>query len=433
MDLPARLRLATAEAGGVASGGNGDAAHTPGGVGWPKHSSMRTSRFVLVGLFCASAAHAAPQGPALDPPAVIGATEVEEAGPRRMAASAGQVEWLWHASLDRQHPSAEEQCSLWLMNEARRDPAAEGVFLATLDDPNVQSALGWFRVDLDVLQAEFAALDAKPPAAFDARLWDAAWQHSLYLIANDAQNHTDQFTRVSQAGFHGSSMRGNVFSYSESALYGHAGFNVDWGGSDGTGMQTGRGHRKAIMSIDGDYTNAGIAVVPEWNAATQVGPQVVTGNYARASTSWPDHHNRFVVGTVWHDANENDRYDEGEGFAGVTVTPSAGPYFAVTSAGGGYAIPVLEEGAFALTFSGGGIATGARQVQVGATSVLVNHDPLDPSSVPEPAATAGALVALLALTVAGATRSAHGFPSRRSGCAAAQARSRCLRASPAAG
>ena len=354
-------------------------------------------RFALAGLLFASVAQATPpQPPALDPPVVTATDAVAPSGPRRLAAGSGtQVEWTLHASADGSHPNAAEQCALWLMNRARQDPGAEGVFLATLDDADVHSALGYFGVNLDVLESEFDALAPKPPAAFDARLWEAAYQHSLYLIANDTQSHTDQFTRVADAGFHATSMRGNVFSYSESALYGHAGFNVDWGGSDGTGMQPGRGHRKAIMSIDGDYTNVGLALVPEWDPATDVGPLVTTGNYAAAATDWSDHYNRFVVGTVWHDENGNGRYDEGEGFPDVTVTPDSGPYFAVTSAGGGYAIPVLAAGTLALTFSGGGVATGAESVTVGATSVLADHDPM---LAPEPGAIACAGVALLALS-----------------------------------
>jgi hypothetical protein len=345
-------------------------------------------------LFAVSTAQAELRAPALDPPAVpeSGAFEPPLLAPR--SAAAEQVEWTLHASPGGQHPNADEQEMLWLMNRARSAPAAEGVFLATLDDPEVSSARGYFHVLLAVLQAEFLLIEPKPPAAFDARLYEAAYQHSLYLIANDAQNHTDQFLRISQAGFHGGAMRGNVFSYATSALYAHAGFNVDWGGDDGTGMQTGRGHRKAIMSTDGDYTNVGLAIVPESSPSTRVGPLVVTGNYARASTSWPDHYNRFVIGTVWQDANANDRYDAGEGFAGVTVTPGAGPYFAVTSAGGGYAIPVLEEGTLALTFSGAGIPTRTRQVEVGDESILVDHDPM---IAPEPAATLGALAAFVAL------------------------------------
>jgi hypothetical protein len=360
---------------------------------------LRSLALAFASLLVADAASAAPQSPAPDPPAAYGGAGIAAfGGPEHWEPSpAGQVEWTLHRSADGAHPDDREQKSLWLMNRARQDPTAEGVFLATIDDGNVQSALGYFDVDLGLLQAEFAAIAPKPPAAFDARLWEAAWQHSLYLIANDAQNHNDQFTRVSQAGFHASGMRGNVFSYSESALYGHAGFNVDWGGNDGTGMQTGRGHRKAIMSTDGNYTNVGLAVVPEWSAATSVGPLVTTGNYAQASTSWPDHHNRFVVGTVWHDQNGNDRYDEGEGMAGVTVEPDVGSYFAVTSAGGGYAIPILAAGTYQLTFTAEGLGSRVESVAIGTSSVLVDADPATFTAVPEPHGLLAAAAACLAL------------------------------------
>jgi hypothetical protein len=71
--------------------------------------------------------------------------------------------------------------------------------------------------------------------------------HSDYLISIDGQNHNNQFQRIADQGFHYSSGRGSVYSYSEDAIYGHAGFNVDWGGDDGTGMQEGRGHREGLM------------------------------------------------------------------------------------------------------------------------------------------------------------------------------------------
>jgi len=345
----------------------------------------------LACLLLSAPAGADPRAPAPDPPA---AHDLEAATPfvRRAAADA-QVEWTLHATSDGQHPDGAEQEMLWLMNRARQDPGAEGVFLATVDDPMVQSALGYFGVLVPVLESEFDVLEPKPPAAFDARLYEAAYEHSLYLIANDTQSHDGQLARIADAGFHASEMRGNVYSYAESALYAHAGFNVDWGAGDGTGMQPERGHRQAVMSIDGDYTNVGLAVVAESDPATQVGPLVVTGDYAHASSRWADHYNRFVVGTVWQDANGNGRYDAGEGFAGVTVTPDAGPYFAVTSAGGGYAIPVLDAGSLALTFSGPDIPSRVERVDVGDTSVLLDHDPM---AVPEPETIACAVTALLA-------------------------------------
>ncbi len=348
----------------------------------------------------AGAASATPHAPAQDPPTVSQTFAPPEASRHFAASAAGaQIEWTLHKSADGVHPDANEQSLLWLMNRARQDPAAEGVFLAGVDDTDVQSALGYFDVNLGVLMQEFAAIAVKPPAAFDARLYAAALDHSLYLIANDAQNHTGQFDRVATAGFHAWGMRGNVFSYADSALYGHAGFNVDWGGSDGTGMQTGRGHRLAIMSIDGDYANVGLAAVPEANATTGVGPLVVTGNYAYAATSYPDHYNRFLVGTVWEDLDGNDRYDAGEGIADVEVVPSVGSYFAVTGAAGGYAIPLpaaVAAGPVAVSFSGGAVPAYTTLSDVGATSELVDYAV---TNAPEPTTAASTAVAMLALVV----------------------------------
>ena len=363
----------------------------------------------------AARANAAPHAPAIDPPVVLQPEPAAIEDVQRQAASSGAlVLWTLHASADGLHPNADEQSLLWLMNRARQDPAAEGLFLADLGE--AQSPIHWFGVDVDVLLQEFAAIEAKPPAAFDARLYEAAYQHSLYLIANDAQNHTGQFDRVAAAGFHAWGMRGNVFSYADSASYAHAGFNIDWGGNDGTGMQTGRGHRLAIMSIDGDYTNVGLAAVPEANGATQVGPLVVTGNYAHAATSYADHYNRFLVGTVWEDLDDDGRYDAGEGFAGVEVVPSVGPYYAVTGAAGGYAIPLpatVTPGPIAVTFSGGGVDPGTKVVDVGSESELVDYLAGEVLLTPEPGALMNCVAVLLALAALRARSSrlaVGGFP-----------------------
>ena len=267
------------------------------------------------------------------------------------------------------------------MNRARRNSSAEGLFLANSGDTRVQGAINYFNVNLHLMQTEFAGYASAPPAAFDRRLYLAAQAHSDDLIDRDAQDHTGQLARVTAAGFVYSAIRGNVFSYSIDALYGHAAFNIDWGyGADG--MQAGRGHRQAIMSLDGDYTNIGIAAVADSNPSTDVGPWVVTGNYAKAGTWATDHYNRFIVGTVWQDSNDNGRYDAGEGLSGVTVTPDQGAFFAVTAAGGGYAIPIVATGEYVVTFSGSALPTDyVRSVSVGQTSVLLDLD--EPSSVPD--------------------------------------------------
>jgi len=334
----------------------------------------------------------AQRAPALDPP-VVAPPGPEPPSARRPGGGSEPLleEWALHKTADGAHPDGVEQAYVWLMNRARRDPAAEGAFLAHAPDSGVQGAIGYFDVDVALLQQEFAASAARPPAAFDARLYEAALAHSLDLIARNAQDHSGQFARVADAGFHYWSLRGNVFAFAREPLFGHAGFNIDWGGKDGTGMQPGRGHRQAVMGIDSDYSNVGIAAVLELDPDTFVGPSVVTGNYARAATSYPDHHNRFLVGTVWEDLDADGLYDPGEGIEGVTVLPSRGPWFAVTAAGGGYAIPVLAEGAIGVDFEGGGVPFRTLTATVGATSVLVDY------VVPEPAGAAPALVAGLAL------------------------------------
>jgi Bacterial TSP3 repeat len=283
------------------------------------------------------------------------------------------TEWTFHKTIDGAHPDGNEQQFMWLMNRARGNPIQEGIWLATMNDLDVATARSYFDVDLELLRAEFAAITVKPPAAFDVRLYNAAKSHSDYLISIDGSDHTGQFDRIGDEGFHYLTARGNVFAYCKTALYGHAGFNIDWGyGSDGSGMQDDRGHRKAVMSIDGSYSNVGIAAVPEASSSTAVGPLVVTGNYCSANPSYADHYNLFIVGTVWEDKDGDSFYDPGEGIGGVTVMPSQGNYFAVTAKSGGYAIPLITGGTYEVTFSGPGVPSGTvRSVTVGGESVLL--------------------------------------------------------------
>jgi hypothetical protein len=259
-----------------------------------------------------------------------------------------QSEWVLHKTADGAHPSGHEQQMMWLMNRARANPTQEGVWLATSSHPEIAGPRDYFQVNVTLLQSEFASYGAKPPAAFDRRLYEAAQQHSAYLISIDGQNHDGQFDRVVAAGFHMVEARGNVFSFARSGIYAHAGFNIDWG-TEPDGMQTGRGHRMAVMSVDGNYTNVGLAMVPENNPATSVGPLVTTGNYARAADGYEDHYNTFIVGTVWRDGNGNGLYEPGEGIGGVTVRPDGGPYYAVTADSGGYAVPIVSSGDYVVT------------------------------------------------------------------------------------
>lgn len=313
------------------------------------------------------------RGPAEDPPAVMEPGAKFPDLPLRTGSALGSpmVEWSLHKTRDGAHPDGREQQVLWLMNRARANPAAEGLWLASTNDPDIAGGRSYFGVNTTVLRNEFNGYLAKPPAAFDVRLYNAAKAHSDDLIARDAQDHTGHFARIADAGFHYLNARGNVFAYADGSLNAHGAWNIDWGTGTADGMQTSRGHRKAIMSLDGDYTNVGLALVYENNPGTSVGPYVATGNYCRANTSFADHYNLFIVGTVWRDWNGNQRYDPGEGIGGVTVCPSAGDYYAVTAAAGGYAIPVtMGPGTYPVTFSGA--VTGTGSVTIAAGSVLLD-------------------------------------------------------------
>ncbi len=329
------------------------------------------------------------------------------------ASAAGLVEWTLHKSADGARPDGREQQYLWLLNRARQDPAAEGQFLAVIDDPLIRARLSGFQVNLKLLRTEFAALPPMPPAAFDTRLHAAALAHSLDMIARDRQDHLGQSQRVRDAGFRALQQRGNAYAFSEFALEGHAAFNVDWGAGGPPGMQPERPHRQAIMSLGGAFTNVAVAVVPDLERRNQVGPFVVTGNYAQADEAFVDHYNRFVVGTVWMDLDGNGRYDAGEGIEGVTVLPSQGPYYAVTAAGGGYAIPALAPGTIQVDFAGGGVPPHSRSVTVGPTSVLVDYAVTGPlTAVPEPVAAAQGLAVGIALAAL-ACRGRASYPRRR--------------------
>lgn len=293
---------------------------------------------------------------------------------QQMKSAAPTMEWTNHKSLDGIDPNAGEQRMMWLMNRARANPTAEGIWLAESIDPDVAGGRNFFNVGLDPLKAAFAALEVKPPAAFDIRLHDASVLHSLDLIARDAQDHNGQFDKMNASGFSCNGARLSVFSFSDSALNAHAALNIDWSnGPDG--MQDPPGHREAIMGVwpfgGSGLTNVGLAMVAENDPTTQVGPLVFSGAYCQAGGN---DHNRFIVGTVWDDLDMDGEYDEGEGLAGVTVMPDQGTYFAITGDAGGYAIPITQAGTYVVNFSGGSLGTGNvnKSIDVGIDSMLLN-------------------------------------------------------------
>ncbi len=314
--------------------------------------------------------------PEPDPP-VIKPGERSKSVPKGVAApsAAPTTEWTQHKSADGSHPDGNEQRMMWLMNRARTDSTAEGIWLAESTHPDVKGGRDDFGVNTTELKNAFAAISAKPPAAFDVQLYNASRDHSLDLISRDAQDHNGQIDKINASGFNCSGTRASVFSYSDSALNAHAALNIDWGNGP-NGMQDPPGHRYAIMDVDAaplngvKLANAGLALVAESDPNTSVGPLVFSGAYCQGGSG---EFNRFIVGTVWSDANANQEYDSGEGINGVTVTPDSGAYYAVTGSAGGYAVPITAAGTYTVTFSSGGFSSNvSRSVSINDDSVLVD-------------------------------------------------------------
>ncbi|RYD33000.1 MAG: carboxypeptidase regulatory-like domain-containing protein [Verrucomicrobiaceae bacterium] len=290
-----------------------------------------------------------------------------------------QAEWTLHRTADGAHPSGVEQEMVWLMNRARTNPVAEGNFLAATGDASTQFAITFFGVDVARMKTEFAAIAPSPPAAFDRRLYQASAAHNDYMITIDTQTHDGQFELVESEGFNYTGIMLSVFANGNTTLHTHATLNIDLGGpAEEGGMQPGRGHRQATMSSNPELpelTNVGLALMPETNAGTGVGPLVFSGAYASVEEDPTDSFNRFIVGTVWTDLNADGRYQTGEGLGGVRVQPDHGPWYAVTGGAGGYAIPITSAGSYTLTFSGGTFpGTHTRVVTVGDISLLVDAE-----------------------------------------------------------
>ena len=284
-------------------------------------------------------------------------------------------------------PTDEEQLYLEYLNRMRADPTGEGQRLANTTDPNIQAAYASFSVDLSLLQTEFATNPPVPPLAMNAKLLNAARWHSGDMFTNQYQGHyqtngslvLSPGDRIATNGYNYTAYGENVFAYSDSVPYGHAGFAVDWGSGVG-GMQDPPGHRDNMLSPG--FREVGIGVVDGSNGS--VGPQLVTQDFGLQVSSPV-----FISGVVYFDLNGNGFYDLGEGIGGVTVNTPGSTYFAVTADSGGYVIPVSGNGAYSLTFTAPGLSNQAVVTISGLQNAKVDYSPVyTPPAIsgPNPAA-----------------------------------------------
>jgi uncharacterized protein YkwD len=258
-------------------------------------------------------------------------------------------------------PTDLEQYLLELVNSARLDPQGDALrYIASYSplssqDPDIRSALSFFQVNGSALLAAYAALTPVQPLAWSEALAAAARQHNGAMIGADQQTHqapgeAGLGDRVTAAGYaNWNSLGENVFAFAESILYAHAGFMVDWGQGP-NGMQSPAGHRDSIMN--GGLREAGIGVTPEANAATGVGPLVVTEDFGNRFGT-----RGFILGVAYTDTDRNGFYTPGEGRGDLAVSLGGGSV--ASWASGGYVLETPATGAQTINFSGGGLAGGA--------------------------------------------------------------------------
>jgi hypothetical protein len=136
----------------------------------------------------------------------------------------------------------------------------------------------------------------------------------------------------------------------------------------------GRGHRQTMML--GFFREVGIGISTgtdnQANPGQPNGPWdslYIVQDYSAQSNQKP-----FITGVVFHDANGNHIYDPGEGIGGVRVDVQPATFYAVTASSGGYSVPVAGNGAYNITFSGGGVTTAHRSATVsGGRNVKVDY------------------------------------------------------------
>lgn len=254
--------------------------------------------------------------------------------------------------------TAREQYLLELINDARLDPMGNAARYITSfskltsPDPEVESALDFFDVDGALFKKQLSGLDAVAPIAWNDKLAAAARNHSKAMIEADAQAHEGLGdgalgARVADQGYRISTLGENIFAFGKNPLETHAAFMVDWGGGTG-GMQDPPGHRLNILAAR--FREVGVGIVLEKDGDTEVGPQVVTQDFATRL----DGPAVFVLGAAFSDKDKDGFYSIGEGVKGLKVSldgRSAG-----SAASGGYALGSDATGKQTITLSGGGLS-----------------------------------------------------------------------------
>ncbi len=239
-------------------------------------------------------------------------------------------------------PSDQQQYLLQLINEARTSPAAAAAQISNEITPQVSATLQYYNVNLQTALNTISSATPQPPLAWNGDLANAAQGQSQYMADNQIQTHTgaggsSPQDRMTAAGYSNiTSSAEDAYAYATSPTQAMEAFLIDWGvPSDG--------HRINIqqpgVAPQNAFTDAGVGIVQTDPSNSSFGPEVITEDFARSSTSSPQ-----LVGVAYNDNSGTNFYQPGEGQGGVqidAVNLQTGQVFSTqTWASGGYELPL---------------------------------------------------------------------------------------------
>ncbi len=254
-------------------------------------------------------------------------------------------------------PTPNEQLVLEYVNRARSNPVAEGQRLG---------------IDIHEGLQNPGLVGPRPPLAMNKLLLGIASAHSQDMYSQNYFSHNDlngtsPFGRMTHAGYNYVLAGENMAAGTDITAAELEDFMMVDAGTPG------RLHRVNLLDVNPYpcgyypcvYSEVGIGYY-EGSVSNSIGNAFITEDFG-ATSNGP-----FLLGVVYNDRNGNNFYDIGEGIAGVTITPSTGGYYAVSSSSGGYTIPIGTSGTITVTASGQGFGPITRTVTL--TGVNVKLD-----------------------------------------------------------
>jgi uncharacterized protein YkwD len=283
-------------------------------------------------------------------------------------------------------PTGQSQELLELVNRFRQAPQAELNLLLNSGDPKIAQALQQFGVDRNLLARQWSTLVPVAPLAWSAELAASATAHNTQMIAADTQSHqlpgeANLLQRAINAGYAPTVVGENIFAFSESVLFGHAGFAIDWGNDSQSigGIQNPAGHRELLLS--GRYREIGIAITAENDSRTQVGPLVISQEFGNRTAL---DNKAWLLGVAFQDLNSDGFYQAGEGLAGVDVEvraanqPNSTPVITTTLDAGGYQT-LLNPGQYQVNFLKNRQLLSSQTLTVGTNNIKADLKLADPT------------------------------------------------------